>query len=165
MFILEGTGEGRAESPSCPWLCCTPSYSCTILQRAAEVTEDTFAPFNMFWLLLSWILSFWILESDDFRLYLDEMFMECLGKTLLSSIQLPLGVPPHARGCCLPLSSLPLPVPAVLLPGSAAGTRTGACGTHHSSHRVKWLACLLVRKGQDRNGSISQQFMQQNHTW
>lgn len=75
----------------------------------------------------------------------------------------PPGRAPHARGCCLPLSSLPLPVPAVLLPGSAAGTRTGACGTHHSSHRVKWLACLLVRKGQERNGSISQQFIQQNH--
>lgn len=106
MFILEGTGEGSAESPSCPWLCCTPSYSCTILQRA-EVTEDTFAPFNMFCLLLSWILSFWILESDDFRLYLDEMFMECLGKTLLSSIQLPLGVPPTPGAAASPSALRP----------------------------------------------------------
>lgn len=52
VFILEGTGGGSAGSPSCPWLCCTPSYSFTILQRAVEVTEDTFTPFNVFWLPL-----------------------------------------------------------------------------------------------------------------
>lgn len=81
-----------------------PSYSCTILQQALEVTEDTFTPFNVFWLLLSWILSFCNLESGDFRLHPDSVFMECLGKTLLSSIQFPLGVchgllPPPQLSC------------------------------------------------------------------
>lgn len=102
VFILEGTGGGSAGFPSCPWLCCTPSYSCTILQRAAEVTEHIFTPFTMFWLLPSWISSFWISESGDFRLYLDILFVECLGKTLLSSIQFPLGVHPTPGAAASP---------------------------------------------------------------
>lgn len=107
VFILEGTGGGSAGSPSCPWLCCTPSYSCTILQWAVEVTGGTFTPFNVFWLPLSWISSFWILESDDFRLYLDIMFMECLGETLLSSIQFPLGVCPMPGAAASPSALCP----------------------------------------------------------
>lgn len=163
MFILEGTSGDSAGSPSCPWLCCNPSYSCTILQRAVEVTEGTFTPFKVFWLLLSWISSFWILESGDFRLHLDIVFMECLRETLLSSIQFP--------WVCQGL----LPPPQLCAPARTCRaaprfhSRDRAWGMWHTPQLSKdQMVCLFAckeRAKKKKNPSISQQFMQQSLSW
>lgn len=56
------------------------------------------------------------MESDDFRLYCDIIFMECLGKTLLSSTQFPLGVCPMPGAAASPSALGLLPGPASAAP-------------------------------------------------